>query len=100
VPRSVFLGRPLPGPGEALWTEEDRAWALALLAVEDEACRGCGQPLDQSTDPALEEAWTAEVIRCHACAAAGRHAEQFQKAGGEPHGANVHVHRRKETSRD
>jgi hypothetical protein len=84
----------MPDPGEPLWTDDDRAWALALLEVEAEVCRGCGQPLAESTDPALEEAWTAEVIRCHACATGGRKAEAFQKSGGDAHGANVHVHRR------
>ncbi|MFD9124358.1 hypothetical protein [Kitasatospora sp. NPDC059571] len=95
MPRSVFLGRPLPGPGEPLWTEDDRSWALALLLVEAEVCRGCGHPLDESTDPEQEFGWAAEVIRCHACATAARTAQAFEKGGGDPHGANVHVHRRK-----
>lgn len=77
-----------------LWTEEDRAWALALLAVEDEVCRGCGQPVADSTDPALEEMWRAEVIRCHACATAGREAAAFQHDSADQHGINVRVHRR------
>lgn len=90
----MFLGRPVPGPGESLWTDDDRAWALALLQVEAETCAGCGQPLGETTDPALEEAWRAEVIRCHACATASRQAEAFQTGGGSPHGAHVTVHRR------
>lgn len=84
----------MPRPGEVLWTDEDREWALALLQVEAELCRGCGQPIGESTDPALEELWRAEVIRCHACATAGRHIESWQKEGGDAHGANVHVIRR------
>lgn len=90
----MFLGAPLPGPGDVLWTEEDRAWALALLKVEAESCRGCGQPLGDSTAPELEEAWRAEVIKCHACATAGHHLESWQKQGGDTHGASVHVTRR------
>ncbi|MGW8901665.1 hypothetical protein [Streptomyces sp. NPDC055753] len=30
--------------GEPLWLPEDRAWALALLQVEADACPDCGQP--------------------------------------------------------
>jgi hypothetical protein len=99
VPRSLFLGRPLPGPGEPLWTEDDRAWALALLQVEAEACTGCGQILADSTNPDSEGRWTAEVLRCHACTTAAHHAEKFQQAGGDGHGAHVRVYR-KEDRRD
>jgi len=88
----------VPDPDEPLWTDSDRAWALALLQVEDEVCKGCGQLLSESTDPELEEAWAAEVLRCHACTAAGHRAEAFQRAGGDQHGANVHVHRREALS--
>jgi hypothetical protein len=90
----VFLGAPLPGPGQVLWTDEDQAWALALLQVEAETCRGCGQPLGESTDADLEELWQAEVIKCHACVTAGHRAESWQKSGGSQHGANIHVTRR------
>ncbi|MFD5081856.1 hypothetical protein ACFWOG_04340 [Kitasatospora sp. NPDC058406] len=88
----MFLGR-APGPGEALWTDSDRAWALALLQVEDETCRGCGQPLGESTSPELEEGWTAEVIRCHACTTAAYTTRAFQK-DGDSDGVHVHVHRK------
>jgi hypothetical protein len=100
VPRSIFLGRPQPAPGEALWTDEDRAWALALLQVEAEVCGGCHQQLSESTDEALEEAWQAEVVLCHACATAGRHAERWRKENGDgpAHGAGVRVTRRKEAA--
>lgn len=84
----------MPGPGEPLWTDSDRAWALALALVEEQACRGCGQPLGESTDPDLEEAWVAEVIRCHACTTAGHAGERFHAEGGDQHGASVHVHRK------
>jgi len=85
----------MPGPGEALWTDDDRAWAIALLVVEDEVCRGCGQPVTESTDPELEELWAAEVVRCHACAAAGRHMEAWQRSPGvDPHGAHARIIRK------
>lgn len=89
----------MPGPGEPLWLDDDRAWAMALLLVEEETCRGCGNPLSESTSPDLEFQWTPEVLRCHACAAGSRHAEQWQKAGGDQHGLNIHVHR-EEAHRD
>lgn len=88
----------MPGPGEPLWLDDDRAWALALLQVEAETCTGCRQPLTESMDPALEEAWRAEVVLCHACATAGRTAEHYRQHGGDAHGANVRVHRRKEAT--
>jgi hypothetical protein len=69
VPRSVFLGRPWPAPGEALWTDEDRAWALALQAEDAGTCGGCGQPRAESTDPANEGRYSAEAVECHGCVA-------------------------------
>ncbi|MFD0570132.1 hypothetical protein ACFQ0T_14025 [Kitasatospora gansuensis] len=70
----------MPGPGEALWTAEDRAWALALLEVEAQACSGCGHPLAETLDPELEDRWAAEALRCHACATAARHVDRWQNA--------------------
>lgn len=77
VPRSIFLGRPLPGPGEPLWLDEDRDWALALLEVEADTCPGCGQPLSESTHSDNEFAYTASASRCHSCAAMRRYARRF-----------------------
>ncbi|MFJ2863678.1 hypothetical protein [Kitasatospora sp. NPDC087314] len=94
MPRSVFLGR-VVGAGEPLWTDSDRAWALALLTVEEDTCRGCGQPLTESTDADAENAWTAEVIRCHACTTAHQRSTQFQKDGGDLGGAHIHVRHRR-----
>ena len=42
---------------------------MAYVANEREACPGCGEPLDVSTDPESEGRYTAEAVRCHACAA-------------------------------
>lgn len=87
VPRSLFLGAPLPAPGEPLWTEEDRDWALALIALEADRCGGCGQPRSESTHSRNEFAYTAEPQRCHACAAMEKAARTF---GGDspPVGTN------------
>ncbi|MFD5916172.1 hypothetical protein ACFVYP_07070 [Kitasatospora sp. NPDC058201] len=77
-----------------MWTDEDRAWALALLAVEAETCSGCGHSLVDGLDGELEEGWRAEVLRCHACATAARHLDGWRDAGADTRGAQVRVTRR------
>lgn len=64
-----------------LWTEEDRRWAIALIAEEAEKCPGCGGQLTETTDPEHEEHWHAEAMRCHRCAAQQREMRAFQKEG-------------------
>ncbi|MFR9796636.1 hypothetical protein ACL02U_12130 [Streptomyces sp. MS06] len=93
MPRSIFLGRPWPGPGEPLWLDDDRAWALTLAEVEADTCADCGQPWSEATDPAHEGRWHAAVVRCHACAAAASTVAQFESAGGDMRGLHVHVTR-------
>lgn len=94
VPRSIFLGRPLPAPGEPLWLDEDRDWAMALLEVEDETCGGCGQPLHESRAPENEYAYTVTPIRCHACASMSRASRKFLDGAGPTaaDGLRFHVH--------
>lgn len=50
-----------------MWTDEDRAWALALLAEENDECPGCGHPSDETRSPEAEGAYVATRVRCHAC---------------------------------
>jgi hypothetical protein len=76
-----------------LWLGDDRAWALALIQVESEACPDCGKPWSEASDPQLEFAWRAEVARCHACAAGARAVGQYEKSGGDTRGLHVHVTR-------
>lgn len=38
------MGRPLPGPGEPLFLEDDTAAAIALAEEERDACQACGMP--------------------------------------------------------
>lgn len=57
----------MPQPGEPLWTDEDRAWALALHAEEAEECPGCGLPMDETRSPDAEGEYVATRARCHAC---------------------------------
>lgn len=91
MPRSIFLGRPLPQPGEPLWTDEDRGWAYALMEVEADVCPDCRQQWSKATDPAGEGQWNASVIRCHACAAAAQVTGRFERDGGDMRGLHVHV---------
>jgi hypothetical protein len=58
--RSVVT-RPSP------WTDEDRAWLLALRIEQRETCRGCGQPMAEARDPTTAGSWTVVVSTCQAC---------------------------------
>lgn len=51
MPRSIFLGRPWPQPGEPLFTDEDTAWAVALGEEERDTCPVCGYPKAVCRDP-------------------------------------------------
>ncbi|MCX5601629.1 hypothetical protein OOK29_26105 [Streptomyces phaeochromogenes] len=93
MPRSIFMGR-VPGPGEPLWLAEDRAWALALLEVEADACGDCGQPRSETADEKNEFAYTAELMRCHACAASAREVRRYQDKGGQMDGLQIHIEKR------
>lgn len=82
----MFLGRVVQ-PGEPLWLEEDRSWAMALAELEADLCpNGCGQPLSESTAAGMDEAYDAKPIQCHACAARDRRME-----GRNGHGELVTV---------
>lgn len=45
-------------------------------------CQGCGQPADETTDPAAEGAYDTHKIVCHACAARDRRAAESQSTDG------------------
>jgi hypothetical protein len=94
VPRSIFLGRGTPLPGEPLWTPEDRAWALALLQVEAESCPDCGQPWAESSALENEEAYRASIHLCHACKTGAKAVTAHQKGNGETAGAHVLISKR------
>lgn len=83
MPRSLFLGRPVPAPGEPLWLEDDRSWALALLELEADVCPSCGHPTSESHDPGAEGAYVAEAVRCWACYAAETRAAEWSEAAEE-----------------
>jgi hypothetical protein len=75
VPRSVFLGR-VVADGEPLWTEEDRDYALALLAVDADRCE-CGQFRSESTAAEAEFTYRAEKLRCFCCKAIAEASERW-----------------------
>lgn len=53
---------------EPEWTEQDLAEAMALLKLEADTCRGCGELLSESTHPDAEGGYEVDPpTRCHAC---------------------------------
>jgi hypothetical protein len=63
--------------GEPLWTDEDRDYALALLAVEADRCDGCGHQRSESMAFESDSGYHAEKIRCHACKAIAEASERW-----------------------
>lgn len=87
------MGRAI-APGEALWLEEDRAWALALAQVETDCCPDCKQPWSEASKIENEFDYSAELLRCHACAAGARKAHAYQESGGDVRGIHVSITKR------
>lgn len=71
------------------WDEEDLELALAWQAELDGQCGGCGQPLDESSDPANSESYAGKTLVCHACAAMDRVKDDLAEVARE-HPAHVH----------
>lgn len=71
------------GKGEPAWLDEDRSWALALLAYEDSLCDGCGLPLSQTT--ATEGGHPVHAYKvddpeiCGGCAALARDMPEYRE---------------------
>lgn len=91
----MFLGRVVE-PGEPLWLDEDRDYALALHWLEAETCSGCGQPRSESTAIENDGGYRIEPIRCHACAAMARQSTKFLDgaSGTAAAGLTFYVHKR------
>lgn len=87
------MGRAV-APGEPLWLDEDRAWALALAQVERDSCPDCGQPWSESSSKDHEFAYEAELLRCHACSAGATALHALQESGGNTRGLHVSVTKR------
>jgi hypothetical protein len=65
-----------------------------LLQVEGDKCPDCGQPWSEATDINNEFQYTAEVVRCHACATSAKRVAAYQESGGNTQGLHVHVQKR------
>lgn len=87
------MGRAV-APGEPLWLDEDRAWALALAEVEKDCCPDCGHPWSEASAAENEFEYDVSLLRCHACAAGARKSKHFQESGGDPSGLHVAINRR------
>ncbi len=79
--------------GEPLFTADDSSLAIALQSVEARTC-ACGHDRVETTSPDAEFAFTAEAIRCHACAARERAASAFVESGGSTAGLLWAVNRK------
>lgn len=82
----------MPIPGEALWTAEDRTWAIALLEYEAEICSGCGQPRSESMAIENEFRYRPTVLRCHACNTVAREADGQVESKANTKGLMIGVH--------
>lgn len=88
------MGRAV-APGEPLWLEEDRQWALALWEVEADACPDCRKPWGEVTDPAHEGRYATELVTCHACAASAAAVRKHEEGNGETGGLHVNAELKK-----
>ena len=86
----MFLGR-VVAPGEPLWTDEDRGWAMALLEYEADICSWCGQPRSQSMAAENEFRYESQALRCHGCKAVARGSEPFSKPDSDTRGLMIAV---------
>jgi hypothetical protein len=79
IPRSAFLGRPRPGPGEPVWLDRDRDEVVGFLlwrerteaehaATEARLCTECHTaPEDWPKGFADPPRWEVEVVECIGC---------------------------------
>ncbi|MGA5629794.1 hypothetical protein ACPCTH_33500 [Streptomyces cellulosae] len=88
IPYSVFMGRQVK-PGQAEWTEEDTALAVEWQRMQDEKCRGCGQPVTESLDDA--GGYETELVRCFACQALEERRAELAKEERPLHGVKTVV---------
>lgn len=82
MPPSLFRGDLLPAPGRPLWTDVDRAEAVALVLEESGECGGCKQPLEETTAPGAEGAYTVDEHLCAACQIKTAYAQDGRHYGG------------------
>lgn len=62
----MFTGRPLPAPGEPLFTPQDTAAAVALAREEADVCPSCGHLKSFCRDPQNQFAFEGNEEMCFA----------------------------------
>lgn len=84
-------GRRRPG---SRWRSRDWLLAQALAEYERLVCPGCGNPLHETMDPALEDEWESPLpMRCHACTVIDARATAYAEASA-PRALRFSAHRR------
>lgn len=76
------MGDPWPEPGEPLYRDEDTEEVLAFIEWEGSLCPNCGEPKAECFDKANQYAYVADVLTCHACAAASRATDKVTRTLG------------------
>lgn len=74
---------------ESAWTDDDRAWAIALLEEQREVCSGCGQPLAVCMDRGTEYTWSVVRHTCQACLVMEAEQENDAEAARDRPGARA-----------
>lgn len=87
----MFTGRVVK-KGEPLWLPEDTDLALEWQAEQRTKCRGCGNPLDETSDPANARLYAAEEIHCQACAVLTWRRNAISEAAREDSDAHAGTH--------
>jgi hypothetical protein len=66
---------------EPEWTAEDRELAIELTAYEASLCPGCHHPMTETTDPANEHQYVAQLpVRCHRCTVSSKAMEKYEES--------------------
>lgn len=65
------------------FTEDDMHAALDWQLEQSLLCGGCGRPTDETMAVGRDDAYDAEVVVCHACAAGDKAERQYRDADGD-----------------
>lgn len=82
----MLLGR-VVGPGEPLWTDEDRSDALAWHREQQAKCPQCGTPRDEADKYDVRH-WTPRRHVCSPCRVIA-HEQQHDRDSGQRDQAGV-----------
>lgn len=69
---------------EPEWSDEDRAYALALTDYDANRCPGCGGQLDETTDPKIAD--RVHHTKCHRCVAIAKVRDAYHEEHKDPAG--------------